>query len=46
MMTLAPQLRKIAIKNSASHPSSKGESDIDFRQQVDKLEPAEITMKM
>ena len=44
MMTLTPQLRKIAIKKRASHPSSIRESDLDFRKLVDKLEQAEITM--
>ena len=29
MMTLTPQLRKIAIKKRASHPSSIREPDID-----------------
>ena len=46
MMTLTPQLRKIAIKKRASHPSSVREPDIDFRKQVDKIEQAEITMKL
>ena len=45
MMTLTPQLRKIAIKKRASHPSSIREPDLDFRKLVDKLEQAEITMK-
>ena len=40
MMTLTPQLRKIAIKKRASHP------DLDFRKLVDKLEQAEITIKL
>ena len=31
MMTLTPQLRKIAIKKRASHPSSIREPDLDFR---------------
>ena len=31
MMTLTPQLRKIAIKNRASHPSSIREPDLDFK---------------
>ena len=30
MMTLTPQLRKIAIKKRASHPSSIREPDLDF----------------
>ena len=46
MMTLTPQLRKIAIKKRASHPSSIREPDLDFRKLVDKLEKAEITMKL
>ena len=46
MMTLTPQLPKIAIKKRASRPSSIREPDLDFRKQVDKLEPAEITMKL
>ena len=46
MMTLTPQLRKIAIKKRASHPSSIREPDLDFRKVVDKLEQAEITMKL
>ena len=31
MMTLTPQLRKIAIKKRASHPTSIREPDLDFR---------------
>ena len=46
MMTLTPQLRKIAIKKRASHPSSIREPDLDFRKLVDNLEQAEITMKL
>ena len=46
IMTLTPQLRKIAIKKRASHPSSIREPDLDFRKLVDKLEQAEITMKL
>ena len=46
MMTLTPQLRKIAIKKRASHPSSIREPDLAFRKLVDKLEQAEITMKL
>ena len=46
IMTLTPQLRKIAIKKRASHPSSIREPDLDFRNLVDKLEQAEITMKL
>ena len=37
MMTLTPQLRKIANKKRASHPSSILEPDLDFRKLVDKL---------
>ena len=43
-MTLTPKLRKIARKKRASHPSSTREPD--FRKLVDKLEQAEITMKL
>ena len=46
MMTLTPQLPKIAIKKRASHPFSMREPDLDFRKLVDKLEQAEITMKL
>ena len=46
MMTLTLQLRKIAIKKTASHSSSIRELDLDFRKPVDKLEQAEITMKL
>ena len=46
MMTLTPQLRKIAIKKRASHPSSIREPDLDFRKLVDKLEQEEITMNL
>ena len=46
MMTLTPQLRKIAIKKRASHPSSIREPDLDFRKLVDKLEQVEVTMKL
>ena len=46
MMTLTPQLRKIAIKKRASHPSSIREPDLDFRKLVDKLEQAETTIKL
>ena len=46
MMTLTPQLRKIAKKKRISHPSSIREPDLDFRKLVDKLEQAEITMKI
>ena len=41
-----PQLRKIAKTKRASHPSSIREPDLDFRKLVDKLEQAEITMKL
>ena len=46
LMTLTPHLRKIAIKKRASHPSSIREPDLDFRKLVDKLEQAEITVKL
>ena len=46
MMTLLTQLREIEIKKRSSHPSSFREPDIDFRKPVDKLEQAEITMKL
>ena len=45
MMTQTPQLRKIAIRKKASHPSSIREPDLDFRKLVDKLEQEE-TMKL
>ena len=46
MMTLKPQLQKIAIKTRALHLSSSRKSDIDFQKPVDTLEQAEITMKL
>ena len=46
MMTLIPQLRKIATKRKPLHPSSIREPDLDFRKLVDKLEQAEITLKL
>ena len=46
MMTLTPQLTRLAKKKRASHPSSIREPDLDFRKLVDKLEQAEITMKL
>ena len=46
MMTLTPQLKKIAMKKRASHPSSIREPDLNFRKLVDKLEQAEITTKL
>ena len=46
MMTLTSRLRKIAIKKRASLPSSIREPDLDFRKLVNKLEQAEITMKL
>ena len=46
MMTLTPKLRKIAIKKRSFHPSSIREPGLDFRKLVDKLEQAEITMKL
>ena len=44
IITLTSQLRKIALKKRASHPSSMREPDLEFRKLVDKLEQAEITM--
>ena len=46
MMTLTTQLPKIAIKKRASHPFSIREPALDFRKLVNKLEQAEITMKL
>ena len=46
MMTLLPKLRKIAVKNRASNPSSIRELDIDFRKLVEKLKQAGITIKL
>ena len=46
MMTLTPQLRKIAIKERASLPSSFREPDLDFRKLVDKLEQAGNSMQI
>ena len=46
MVTLTTQIRKIAIKKRASHPSSIREPDLDFRKLVDNLQQAEITMKL
>ena len=45
-MTLTPQLRNIAIKKRASHPSSIREPELDFRKLVDKLEQAESTLNL
>ena len=45
-MTLTPQLREIAIRKRASHPSSIREPDIAFRKLEVKLEQAEITVKL
>ena len=45
-MTLTPQIGKRAIKKRASHPSSLREPDLDFKKLVDKLEQAEIIMKL
>ena len=45
MMSLTPQLQKVAIKQRALHPSSIREPDLDFRKLVEKLEQAESTMK-
>ena len=46
LMTLTPQLRKVAIKKRALHPSSFREPDIDFRKLVDKLERAGLTLEL
>ena len=46
MMTLTPQLRKIAIKKRASHPSSIRKPNLDLSKLVDKLQQAKITMKL
>ena len=46
ILMMNPQLRKIAIKKRASHPSSIREPDLDFKKLVDELEQAEITMKL
>ena len=46
MITQTPQLRKIAIRKRASHPSSVREPNKDFRKLVDKQEQAESTMKL
>ena len=45
MMSLTPQLQKVAIKQRALLPSSIREPDLDFRKLVEKLEQAESTMK-
>ena len=45
-MTLTPQLQKKTIKKRASHPSSIREPDLNFRKLLDKLEQADITMKL
>ena len=46
MMVLTPHLGKIAIKKRASHPSSIREPELDWRKLVDKLEQAEVTIKL
>ena len=46
MMSLTPQLRKIAVKQRASRPSSLRELDIHFRKLIDKQEQAEFLMKL
>ena len=46
MMTLKPQLQKIPIKKRASHPYSIRKPELEFRKLVDKLQQAEITMKL
>ena len=45
MMTVTSRSRKIAIKHRASNPSPIRELEIDFRELIDKLEQAEITIK-
>ena len=46
MMTLTSEIRKIALKIKASHPSSIREPEKNFCKFVEKLEHAEITMKL
>ena len=46
MMTLTPQLQNIAIKKRASQPSSIREPDVDLQKLVDKIEQAEVTIKL
>ena len=46
MMTLTPQLWKTAIKKRASHPSANREPGLDFRKLVDRLEQAEVIIKL
>ena len=46
MISLTPQLRKLAIKKRASHPSSIREPDLHLSKLVAKYEQAEITMKL
>ena len=46
MMILTPKLSKIRRTKRASHPSSIREPNIDYRNLVDKLEQAEIIMKL
>ena len=46
MITLTPQLRKIAIKKRASHPSSTREPDLDLKKLVDNLEQVETALKL
>ena len=43
---LNTSIKKNSKKKRASHPSSIREPDLDFRKLVDKLEQAEITMKL
>ena len=47
MMTLTPQLCKIAIKKKASHASSIREPDIDFRNyyEIRRNRKIKITMR-
>ena len=46
MMNLTPQTKIFTIQRRASHPSSVHELDTDFRKLVDKLEQAEIIMRI
>ena len=43
---LNTSIKENSYKKRASHPSSIREPDLDFRKLVDKLEQAEITMKL
>ena len=46
MISITPQLSKIAIKKRASHPPSFREHNTTFRKIVDKIKQAEITKKL